>query len=76
MDTKIYGVRYEPTLPPAPPPVLGTTKLQESLKQGKPEDIVKEPLQDLGFHLYWLPPGTPTLWPPDLPQNPSRGCHF
>ncbi len=69
--TTIYGVRYEPTPRPAPPLVLGTTNLQEPPKQGKPEDMAKEPLQDLGFHLYWLPPGTPALWPPDLPKRPK-----
>jgi hypothetical protein len=69
-DETIYGVRYDATPPPEPPPVLDTTNLQGPPKTGDPEDLVKEPLQDLGFHLSWLPPDTPPIWPPDLPARP------
>jgi len=73
----VPGVRFVDTAAPVPPPVLGTTNLQEPLVPGDPAVTTANPPQALGFQLSWLPPPTsnggptgPTLWPTDLGTFP------
>lgn len=70
----IYGVRYESTPAPSPPPFLGTTNLQQPLIPGDPALTTQSPPRSLGFRLQWLPPPTvgsaPVPWPPDLAAFP------
>jgi len=70
----VADVAYVPTDPPQPPPVLGTTNLQQPILPGDPTLTTQNPPQSLGFLLRWMPPpplgGTPPLWPPDLTAVP------
>ena len=69
------GVRFDATSPPAPPPVLGTTNLQEPILPGDPAVTTQNPQQALGFRLHWVPPPSggapgPMPWPIDLGTFP------
>jgi hypothetical protein len=66
----IPAVTYKATLPPDPPAQLGTVNLQTPLKMGKARDTVKQPLQNMGFLLRWLPPGQVPAWPADVDAAP------
>lgn len=71
----VYGVRYEATNPPATPPFLGTTNLQQPSLPGDPAITTRTPPESVGFHLSWLPPplsgNTPLPpWPPDVNAAP------
>jgi len=71
----VYGVRYEATPAPPPPPFLGTRNLQQPLLPGDPALTTRNPPASIGFRLLWLPPPTegatgPVPWPPDLGAFP------
>jgi hypothetical protein len=73
----VPAVRFVDTPAPAPPPLLGTTNLQEPLIPGDPAVTTKRPPQALGFELSWLPPPAstgpspgPMPWPTDLGTFP------
>lgn len=71
----IYGVRYESTPAPPPPPFLGTVNLQQPIIPGDPALTTQNPPRSLGFRLQWLPPpagalAVPVPWPPDLAAFP------
>ncbi len=71
----VYGVRYEPTALPPPPPFLGTLNLQKPIEPGDPAVTTQSPPQSMGFRLLWLPPPAagspgPVPWPPDLAAFP------
>lgn len=79
----VPAVRYEPTAPPAPPPALGTTNLQQPLAPGEPAVTLEQKPQAIGFRLHWEPPGSGggagTPWPPDLgavPPTDVLGYHL
>lgn len=71
----VPGIRYEPTAPPDPPPVLGTVNLQEPPLTGDAAVTTQRPPQLIGFKLHWLPPLAASSWPPgwwapDIPAAP------
>ncbi|MHC4692679.1 MAG: hypothetical protein ACYS67_08050, partial [Planctomycetota bacterium] len=70
LDAIVSGIRYEPTPPPKPPPVLGTVNLQAPLATGDPMVTTRTPPNLIGFKLSWLPPPGAGNWPPGLwPQD-------
>ena len=70
----IPGVRFQSTPAPDPPLFLGTLNLQQPPLPGDPAVTTQQPPQNLGFHLYWMPPPTSgsavVPWPPDLAAFP------
>lgn len=70
----VSRIRYESTARPAAPPFLSTQNLQQPASVGNPEAAVKNPKEDMGFRLKWLPPASgpnPIIpWPEDLGAFP------
>jgi hypothetical protein len=70
----LLGAQYAATSPPAPPPALGTTNLQQPIVPVDPAVTAPQAPDALGFTLRWVPPalgaGATAPWPTDLGAVP------